>query len=368
MIRRCIIAALAAAALGSVWLAWTYRGPLLVGSLRRDLDPVPADWFLSAELGDFVELSFDPLEDCGSPWLVHAEPWPGWQLWALPSSGELVVALVAQRDPNNARASHIHRQGPLYASAVDLPGAWRNSLPHCGMAPRWPAPTYSLRAYTMLVPLWMIAAGLGLYPLVCALRGPVRRAQRWRNCRCGGCGYDLNGAVAATCPECGRGFNANRLNRNRDRLNTREANVIDWSTRYAERRARRWCSRVACASALLFGVLWIVSYWKPTLRTPWFSIRLMWGDLSVFRFGSADRQNFGAFVEEFQGLTTCWWPFHFWNWERGWFIVPLWLPTLIALCAWFLLYRPDLHICARRQSSRFDPTRTPAQVRSEPGA
>jgi hypothetical protein len=56
--------------------------------------------------------------------------------------------------------------------------------------------------------LW-VAGVLGVWPAVWWV-GVVRRArrrERWiRECRCGGCGYDLRGhPVGAGCPECGTG-------------------------------------------------------------------------------------------------------------------------------------------------------------------
>lgn len=41
------------------------------------------------------------------------------------------------------------------------------------------------------------------FPIVFAVRRPLRRWKRWRNGLCLNCGYDLLGAPEPRCPECG---------------------------------------------------------------------------------------------------------------------------------------------------------------------
>jgi len=53
------------------------------------------------------------------------------------------------------------------------------------------------------LPLWMLTAACGSYPLIAFLRGPGRGWRRRRQGRCAFCGYILVGNTSGVCSECG---------------------------------------------------------------------------------------------------------------------------------------------------------------------
>jgi hypothetical protein len=57
-----------------------------------------------------------------------------------------------------------------------------------------------------LVHTYLLAALLLIFPFFTLVHIPIRRALRRRKNRCPKCNYDLRGAVAPLCPECGQEF------------------------------------------------------------------------------------------------------------------------------------------------------------------
>jgi hypothetical protein len=108
---------------------------------------------------------------------------------------------------------------------------------------------------------------------------------------------------------------------------------------------------------LLFAIaalaLWVTSYWRPAMRTPWFNCRIAWGCVAVFgdiapSFGAGSGFNFE--FDGYVGMETWWWPFSFMSRERRWLFLPLWLPVAASVAGWFVLFRPDRHLLARRMA------------------
>lgn len=54
------------------------------------------------------------------------------------------------------------------------------------------------------IPLWMPFIFFATFPLIAALRGPLRRRRRRRRGLCVYCAYDLTGNTTGVCSECGR--------------------------------------------------------------------------------------------------------------------------------------------------------------------
>jgi rRNA maturation endonuclease Nob1 len=57
------------------------------------------------------------------------------------------------------------------------------------------------------MPLWLVYAILALWPVVCVIRGPMRRAVRMMRGQCESCGYSLRLCPSDCCPECGSPVN-----------------------------------------------------------------------------------------------------------------------------------------------------------------
>lgn len=55
----------------------------------------------------------------------------------------------------------------------------------------------------IVLPFWMVIAGLAAYPSAALICGPCRRWRRRRRGLCVCCGYDLTGNASGRCPECG---------------------------------------------------------------------------------------------------------------------------------------------------------------------
>lgn len=66
-------------------------------------------------------------------------------------------------------------------------------------------PTTTVTTYIMFTaaPAWIVTVGAWSCPLVCLIRGPLRRLRRRRRGLCINCGYNLTGAPEPRCPECG---------------------------------------------------------------------------------------------------------------------------------------------------------------------
>jgi hypothetical protein len=56
---------------------------------------------------------------------------------------------------------------------------------------------------TARMPLWPATIGFAALPVLCLIRGPLRRALRRRHGLCVSCGYNLTGNTSGVCPECG---------------------------------------------------------------------------------------------------------------------------------------------------------------------
>jgi len=70
----------------------------------------------------------------------------------------------------------------------------------------WPRPDGTYAYYQereITVPLAVIGTLFAAYPAIAFIRGPLRRWRRRRRGMCIRCGYDLQGNVSGTCPECG---------------------------------------------------------------------------------------------------------------------------------------------------------------------
>ncbi len=68
-----------------------------------------------------------------------------------------------------------------------------------GVGRATPTTTSTLRA-----PSWSLVLLLGWYPAIAFIRGPLRHYRRRKRGLCLRCGYNLEGNVSRTCPECGR--------------------------------------------------------------------------------------------------------------------------------------------------------------------
>ena len=55
----------------------------------------------------------------------------------------------------------------------------------------------------LIVPVWLLVALFGSYPMLAFIRGPHRRYRRRKKGLCLKCGYNLTGNVSGVCPECG---------------------------------------------------------------------------------------------------------------------------------------------------------------------
>ena len=53
------------------------------------------------------------------------------------------------------------------------------------------------------IPLWIPFILFSAYPTIAFIRGPLRRWRRRKRGLCIRCGYNLEGNVSGTCPECG---------------------------------------------------------------------------------------------------------------------------------------------------------------------
>ncbi len=58
------------------------------------------------------------------------------------------------------------------------------------------------RQFAVSMPLWLVYAILALWPVVCVIRGPMRRAIRMMRGQCETCGYSLHLCPSDRCPEC----------------------------------------------------------------------------------------------------------------------------------------------------------------------
>jgi len=58
------------------------------------------------------------------------------------------------------------------------------------------------RSHLVTVPFWLVIGMCYVYPIVCFVRGPLRRLRRHQRGLCIYCGYDLRGGDGF-CPECG---------------------------------------------------------------------------------------------------------------------------------------------------------------------
>ena len=72
----------------------------------------------------------------------------------------------------------------------------------------WQMDVQLSRPFGIVIPLWMPFLLFGISTALLWYRD--RRAQALPSGRCPTCGYDLTGNMTATCPECGRHFDARR--------------------------------------------------------------------------------------------------------------------------------------------------------------
>ncbi len=73
---------------------------------------------------------------------------------------------------------------------------------------QWPAIVQKARPaqgvpMVIMLPVWMVIAGLAGYPTIALIRGPLRNWRRTRRGLCVRCGYNLTGNASGRCPECG---------------------------------------------------------------------------------------------------------------------------------------------------------------------
>lgn len=57
--------------------------------------------------------------------------------------------------------------------------------------------------HALFVPIWLLLAITGTFPVIALIRGPLRHRYRRRSGLCLKCGYNLKGNQSGTCPECG---------------------------------------------------------------------------------------------------------------------------------------------------------------------
>ena len=69
----------------------------------------------------------------------------------------------------------------------------------------------SVRISYIRMPDWLLPGLLLLYPVYAVFRGPMLQRKRKKSRLCENCGYDLTGNVSGVCPECGTGYEQNRL-------------------------------------------------------------------------------------------------------------------------------------------------------------
>lgn len=106
-------------------------------------------------------------------------------------------------DPNNRPTTALHNyERPISQSARDL-GPWLGFI-YEQLSNVYPDRIY--RSAHIVVPLWMPLVVFGSYPAIAFIRGPLRRWRRRKRGLCIRCGYDLEGNISGTCPECGEGL------------------------------------------------------------------------------------------------------------------------------------------------------------------
>lgn len=352
MVRRCILCLLTVATFGTLYLVYWSRSPLSLREFSENVDPILADWYYTSDLNSRVSFAFDldkPADESadGARILFLALP-SGVRIYSIAASGTLLVGWIVDRDPKTRATDTAHSLGPFHGSVTDLPGAWRNQTWHCGMVPQPPPPQYCLRAYTLVLPVWSLAVLCAVYPFYRLLLVPARAGYRRRHCRCPACGYDLIGMASLCCPECAARVDDERHQLQLAKCRARLARAVAWPREYANLRCRRALARAALMAMPAFVLLWVASYVRPTVTTPWFNLRAMWGDISVFCKPPAEEQEFSCFISGYKDLYTCWWPFQLCSSTRGWYIAPIWLLIACIFVAWYLLYRPDRHRIARK--------------------
>ena len=99
----------------------------------------------------------------------------------------------------------IFRASPYIADIVSfgVPGLSNVSLTDDLWLPKVDT---SVNPARLIVPFWMVVAGLLAYPAHTLIHGSLRYLRRWRRRKrgeCANCGYNLTGNVTGVCSECG---------------------------------------------------------------------------------------------------------------------------------------------------------------------
>lgn len=124
-----------------------------------------------------------------------------WFSWKLPSAGNQVMlsprpSFDWKFGPFSTSLERINPQFPFGVQPTWVNGSWQITVPPGTTGPQ-------LACLHVRIHLWFLAVLFATYPLVLLIRGPGRRAYRYRRGCCISCGYDLRGTLSPFCSECG---------------------------------------------------------------------------------------------------------------------------------------------------------------------